>query len=153
MKLYEEYRIADPSGKDFTWKKIKHPEFKYEVTQMYSVMLPYKPPKSIHTRYFEFLQNGELIIHPGYRWDGASGPTLDTISTMRGSCCHDIPYQMFREGTLNRTLKRDADRTLQLMLMEDYHPENIIQEQWSTFRAGYYYQAVDIFGWWACRPN
>jgi len=153
MKLFEEYRIVDPSGNDFTWKKIKHPEFKYEVTKRYSVQLSYCPPTPIRTRYFSFLKNGVLTVEIGYRWDGASGPTIDTISTMRGSCCHDIPYQMFREGTLSREFKENADRTLQLMLMEDYHPENIFEEVWSTTRAGYYYQAVNLFGWWACRAS
>ena len=40
---------------------------------------------------------GELIIEPGYAWDGPSGPTFDTKSFMRGSLIHDVLYQLLRQ--------------------------------------------------------
>ena len=42
-----------------------------------------------------------LIIHKKYAWDGLSGPTIDTHSSMRGSLVHDALYQLMREKGLN----------------------------------------------------
>ena len=38
----------------------------------------------------------ELVIKPGFGWDGASGPTWDTKSSMLASCVHDAMYMWLR---------------------------------------------------------
>ena len=45
---------------------------------------------------------GFLTIDAGYAWDGASGLTFDTKSSMRGSLIHDALYQLLRETGFGR---------------------------------------------------
>ena len=54
--------------------------------------------------YITIDRSGSMTIRSGYAWDGASGPTWDSPSTMRGSLVHDCWYQLFREGTLSVAL-------------------------------------------------
>jgi len=52
----------------------------------------------ISHKYFELYKDGRLVIKKGYRWDGPSGPTVDTASFMRGSAIHDVFFQCMREN-------------------------------------------------------
>lgn len=52
---------------------------------------------TIKHRLFELLPCGLLTIKRCYRWDGPSGPTVDTPSFMRSSCAHDVIFQCLRE--------------------------------------------------------
>lgn len=76
--------------------------------------------------------SGCLTVHPGYAWDGPSGPAPDTPELMRGSLVHDALYQLLREGHLfeleqdaeesehrHDTLRRAADELLIKMCEED----------------------------------
>ncbi len=151
MKRDKEYQIVTHTGV-FSWEKIKHPKFKYRVTKTYSIALRFKPPGWIQSKYFEFMPMGLLVIKKGYRWDGASGPTIDTESTMRASAVHDVIYQMIREGDLIPAFKSLGDLELPRLMIEDYRAANPVSRIWSRFRAGYYYQAVKLFGASSCRP-
>ena len=153
MKTEKEYSIIDPAGAEFLWKKIKHPKFKYEVLKDYRIQLNFCPKETIISRYYVFNREGQLLIRHGYRWDGASGPTIDTISTMRASAVHDVIYQMIRQRELGLEYKRPGDCTLSMLMKEDYHPNNMFSAVWSDFRAGYYFTAVSLFGGVACRPG
>lgn len=64
-------------------------------------------------------KNGLLRIYRGYAWDGASGPTIDTKSSIRGSCIHDALYQLIREGLLDISLRESADIILEKVCIED----------------------------------
>jgi len=55
--------------------------------------------------YIHLNDHGLLTQFPGYRWDGCSGPTIDTEkwnwfhgSTMHAGCAHDGLYQALRES-------------------------------------------------------
>lgn len=64
--------------------------------------------------------NGELVVRLGFEWDGPSGPTFDTPSTMRASCFHDALYLLFREEGLDRvTYRYVADEILKQVMIED----------------------------------
>jgi len=78
-----------------------------------------------------------LTIHEGYAWDGASGPTIDTKSFMRGSLVHDALYQLISTKKLGKEHRRDADKVLYRICRED---------GMSWFRAKYVYYAVRKFG-------
>ena len=143
--------ITDPAGNVFKWKEIDHPDYKYEVIEDYSVKLHFDTGEFIMSKYFILSADGWLTIKSGYRWDGASGPTIDTISTMRASAIHDAIYQMIRERLLSMDYKELGDRELNIVMQEDYHPTNWFERWWSGFRAGYYEQAVGMFGWVALR--
>ena len=63
---------------------------------------------------------GHIVCYPGFRWDGPSGPTFDSASTMRASLFHDALYLLFREEKLNRELYRYvADFILYRLMIED----------------------------------
>lgn len=152
--------IIDPAGQKFRWKKLDFKwwrrwfvKYKYEVLQDYRVKLHFKPKKRIESEFYIFDTDGWLTIKKGYRWNGASGPTWDTRSTIRASAVHDVIYQMIRRSQLDPGLKDLGDRELQIIMIEDYHPRNKISNQWSNFRAGYYYQAVKYVGGSSCKPG
>ncbi len=81
--------------------------------------------------------SGALACKEGYAWDGASGPTIDTKSTIRASLVHDALYQLISTGKLPKSARRAADRLLYNIMIEDGS---------SRFRASYYYRAVRMFG-------
>ena len=85
---YKELSKSERSGK-------KHN--KYEMLRNCVVLTEIKGYRISH-RYFELYEDGRLVIKTGYRWDGPSGPTVDTPSFMRGSCVHDIFFQCLREN-------------------------------------------------------
>lgn len=62
-----------------------------------------------HTGYIELKPDGRLLILAGYAWDGPSGPTIDTRSSLRGSLLHDALYQLIRLEILPRKYRQTAD--------------------------------------------
>lgn len=82
--------------------------------------------------------NRRLTFKAGYCWDGASGPTFDTGSSMFGSLVHDGLYQLFREGLIEQAGYRDiADMLLRRICIE---------QGMSTWRANLWTWAVLTFG-------
>jgi len=86
---------------------------------------------------FIFLRRTTLTIRKGYCWDGCSGPTIDTESTMRAGLIHDALYQLMRVGKLPQDYKPHADALFKQLLIE--------AGCW-RLRAWYYFQAVKRFG-------
>ena len=111
--------------------------YKYQLKEMYCVTMDIKPVTAIHTDYIDLNTDGILTIFKGYAWDGPSGPTIDTLTFMRGSLVHDALYQLMREKHLDHNVYRDAsDRILQ----------NICKEDGMWFlRAAWVYQGVRLF--------
>lgn len=58
---------------------------------------------TIDHEYFSINVFGLMTLKLRYRWDGPSGPTVDTASFMRGSGAHDVWFQILRE--LEKLLK------------------------------------------------
>ena len=87
--------------------------YKYQLcrehTELVSIFLD--PHKPVETDYLK-LADGWLTIKKGYAWDGASGPTVDSKSSMRGSLVHDALYQIMRLGLLSETYRKQADKLL-----------------------------------------
>jgi len=111
--------------------------YKYQLKEAYTVMIEIKPSSPINTRYLGLDTSGNLTLHEGYAWDGPSGPTIDTLSFMRGSLVHDALYQLMRDQHLDRSVHREtADRILQRICKED--------GMWSL-RAWWVYQGVRFF--------
>ncbi len=63
--------------------------------------------------------DGVLTVHRGYAWDGASGPTIDTKSSIRASLAHDAIYQLERAGHLGQEWRDKADEILRDLCIED----------------------------------
>jgi len=111
--------------------------YKYQLKEKYSVTISIKPAAPIDTEYIDLDAEGTLTIAEGYAWDGPSGPTIDTLTFMRGSLVHDALYQLMREGKLDHISNREAaDRTLQKICKED--------GMWSL-RAWWVYHGVRLF--------
>lgn len=119
--------------------------YKYQLKQEYTVTIGIRPQTAIDTEYIDLDTDGRLTIAEGYAWDGPSGPTIDTLTFMRGSLVHDALYQLMREQRLDHVLHREAaDRTLQQICIED--------GMWSV-RAWLVYHAVRLFADPAADPS
>ncbi len=119
--------------------------YKYQLKETYSVSIDIKPEAAIDTEYIVLDTEGKLTISEGYAWDGPSGPTIDTLTFMRGSLVHDALYQLMRENHLDHKIYREpADRTLQKICKED--------GMW-FLRAWWVYHGVRLFADPAADPS
>lgn len=92
----------------------------------------------------EIESDGTLSIYPGYMWDGASGPAIQTKTFVRPSLVHDALYQLIREGVLPREARLQADRLLR---------QHCQEEGMLYIRTLWVYAAVRIAGgWYLDRP-
>ncbi len=86
--------------------------YKYQTRAAFTILLPEMAgavAAPVSTDWLELDPEGWLRIRAGYAWDGASGPTWDSKSSMRGSCVHDSLYQLMRLGLLNREWREVVD--------------------------------------------
>jgi len=121
-------------------KKIDYEKvnWKYLLKTAYVIRLPELTNLSAAVDTFLYLSSDSLLtISNGYAWDGASGPTIDTDSFMRGSLVHDALYQLIASKRLSKDHRKAADKILYRLCREDGMP-------W--FRAQYVYYAVRKFG-------
>ena len=119
--------------------------YKYQLKEIYSVVINITPTAPINTEYIDLDTAGNLTISEGYAWDGPSGPTIDTLTFMRGSLVHDALYQLMREKNLDHKVHREAaDRMLQKICKED--------GMWSL-RAWWVYHGVRLFADPAADPS
>jgi len=86
---------------------------------------------------FIHLKDGFLDLLAGFGWDGASGLTIDTISSFRGSSLHDAIYRLIRQGLLPPEVKELADDILEFVCVHD--------GMWE-WRAGGWHKAVELCG-------
>ena len=101
--------------------------WKYQLTKSYehnlhfNVRSAFPSPETVASipGQLHLYTTGRLLIENGYAWDGPSGPTFNTESSMRGSLVHDALYQLIREGLLPASLKPTCDRELRLVCIED----------------------------------
>lgn len=85
-----------------------------------------------------------LTIDGHYAWDGASGPTWDSPSSMRGSLVHDALTQLVRLGLLSIKFKPSID-----LLFHDI----LLSDGMSPLRAEIWYAGVKLFGKYSCMPS
>lgn len=93
--------------------------YKYQLHDTYTILTTIRPEAPIKTRYLSLSMEGELRIRYGYCWDGPSGPTWDTLSSMRGSLVHDALYQLMRMEFLDHKWKKAIDLLFERILVED----------------------------------
>ena len=118
--------------------------YKYQLDETCVVRIAVIPPQAIHTEYISLEMTGDITIKEGYAWDGPSGPTIDTLTFMRGSLIHDALYQLMREHHLDHNVYREAaDKTLRAICEED--------GMWSV-RAWWVYHGVRLFADFAADP-
>lgn len=93
--------------------------YKYQLHETYTLRTRIRPEKNINTRYLSLSVDGAMGIDSGYCWDGPSGPTWDTLSSMRGSLVHDALYQLMRMELLDPKWKEAVDLLFEEILVED----------------------------------
>lgn len=136
-------------GAHMKYQRIK--DYKYRLHKTLVVQTHILNAGFEHT-FFTLKDDGRLAIHEGYLWDGVSGPTWDTRTTMLAGLVHDALYQAIRLQLIDLSLKDTADILLHtIMVNSGKHsgtPEFIYQT-----RAWYFYQAVRLFGKYSCIPG
>ena len=110
--------------------------WKYTLDETYSHLLHFDTGVKVSKPYYE-IDGKLLIIRVGYSWDGASGPTVDTEDSMRGSLVHDTLYQAIREGCIKSSFRRKSDRELSKILKS---------EGMARLRRWYWRVGVRLFG-------
>ena len=95
------------------------PGYKYQLRHTYSLATGIIPERPIKTAWIELDERGQMTIFAGYAWDGASGPTYDSASSMRPSLVHDAFYQLLRLGLLAQSLRKAVDELFHRMCLED----------------------------------
>lgn len=98
----------------------------------------------INHEFIKLTTEGVITISTGYAWDGASGPTRDSISSMQASLVHDALYQMFREELLPQKYVKQSDQLFRRML---------VQDGMSRFRAWYWYRGLRLANGTANKPG
>lgn len=93
--------------------------YKYQLVEDYEVQTRLRPESDIITEFLTLGIDGVLFIRHGYAWDGASGPTVDTDNSIRGSLVHDAMYQLMRLGLLDQSWRQAADEELREICIED----------------------------------
>ena len=120
---------------------IKYSEgYKYQLREDYSQLVGIYPPQDIVEKFIILTRAGVLTVLAGYCWDGASGPTIDTASSMRGALCHDACYQLMRDNKLCYTWKTKADEILR---------DTCIADGMWQWRARRWFAAVQAFAGFA----
>ncbi len=54
--------------------------------------------------------SGILQVKEGYRFDGSSGPAIDTKSSQLAALVHDCLYQLMRQSQLSTKWRKKADQ-------------------------------------------
>ena len=102
------------------------------------------PGKSIKTDYGSLDEKGNVEIYRKFVWDGCSGPTIATKTTIRAGLLHDFLYRLMKHGLLDSILwRRMADIEFRIRLRED---------GCNWLRTWYYYRSVVAFGGSAVDP-
>lgn len=109
--------------------------FKYQLDKDYSLQTPVVG-ESFSDTYFSLALSGVLYIKRGYAWDGASGPTFDSKSSMRASLVHDVFCQVMRDGRLSYDKWQDIVNT--------FFAEMCIEDGMWGIRAAAWHAAVEL---------
>ena len=119
-KFCQKYPHRFIQGIDY--KEIDHPLYKYEMLRDRKVQTSWLGSKIVSI-FFLLDVLGYLTIKEGYRWDGPSGPTIDTASFMRSSAVHDCFFQALRMALIEDELRENfflvANDDLERISVED----------------------------------
>lgn len=110
--------------------------WKYQLVRPYKVSTPLLN-HAVDEQFYRLNKTGDLLIRKGYCWDGPSGPTWDSPSSLRPSLVHDVFYQMMRK----RSVKLDYRK-----VVDDFFHTQLLEAGMDRFRAWYFWKAVRLFG-------
>jgi hypothetical protein len=135
--------MEGPAVMHKVWYRKFKPNYKYITHVDHLFPISIKGMK-IDFDWFSLTEEGYLSIKEGYAWDGPSGPTFDTKSSIRASLIHDVLYQMLRERMLPAKYREMADNELFRVCIED--------GMWK-WRARLWYRAVRKAAGYAAKPR
>lgn len=116
--------------------KIKYSEgYKYQLEELYACETPITG-SLIEDDLFTLYESGLLVIRKGFAWDGASGPTFDTKSSMRASLVHDVFCVCMRDGRLSYEKWQDT--------VNEFFRQQCIEDGMWQWRAGLWHAAVEL---------
>lgn len=132
--------------KEITYRKLTR--YKYQTLSLYQIKTDVRSgqKKTVFTAggWIALGHSGTMNIKADYCWDGASGPTIDTKTSMRASLVHDALYQLMREGLVDDDCREVADDLFEKLCIED---------GMNRFRAWYYRQGLRFAGFAATRND
>jgi len=109
--------------------------FKYQLAEDYQCATPIFGV-DIKDREFHLDVNGTLKINAGFAWDGASGPTFDSRSSMRASLVHDVFCVCMRDGRLDYSKYQDT--------VNQFFKQQCIEDGMWEWRASLWHTAVEF---------
>lgn len=120
--------------------------YKYQLAYTCQLRLPNElwPGAYIGAGYIHVDSFGLMTILKGYAWDGCSGPTIDTKSSMRGGLVHDAGYQLIRLGFYYPDTKDTWDALAEAIWKGD--------GMWH-WRASAWDKMLHKFGWGSTKPS
>jgi hypothetical protein len=118
--------------------------YKYQLEEDYESDPTGVEGYSISTPFVSLTSAGVLHLARGYAWDGPSGPTLDTLDSMRGSAEHDGFYKLMRMGLIPLSERAAADRRFLA---------TILQDGMNPARANFWFAGVDHLAAAAANPK
>jgi hypothetical protein len=87
-------------------------------------------------RFFRLDEDGMLWIFAGFAWNGASGPTFDTASSMGPSAVHDIFCICMRDGRLDYAVWQD--------IVNDFFRQQCLEDGMCVARANFWHWGVEV---------
>lgn len=108
--------------------------YKYVLEEAYSCKTPITGVVISHDQFLLEL-DGTLTIYKGWPWDGASGPTFDSKSSMRPSMIHDVFCYAMRSELLSYSEYQDT--------VNKFFKQQCIEDGMWEWRAHLWYLAVE----------
>lgn len=139
------YKIKYDSVKNYKYRLLE--EYVHDTRFDFSHLID-----GVNLEFINVTANGVITVRKGYSWDGASGPTWDTESTMRASLMHDVMYQLIRVEVISKKWQAEADILLWEIMREDSLTESpqgwwgALKNDFYKLRSNYYWQACYLFG-------
>ena len=115
------------------YRKLK--SYKYQLMEEFHYRTDFELDEDVEIEFVKLGKEGLLTIAKYYSWDGASGPTYDSLNSMRASLVHDALYQLMRKKKLSQDYVLPVDQLFKKMLVKD---------GMSSFRAWYWYQGLRL---------
>ena len=145
--------------------KFRKVPWKYKLEEDYIICLPrtqaWAPFWNVRGNDYVGIVSGDLHLREDYAWDGCSGPTIDTKTTMRAGGIHDPLYQLLRDGWLPQEMRVHADRLFREILKDDQASAR--DDKWCVWswvlrpcgfiRRWVYYAAVRFGAGYAAKPK
>jgi hypothetical protein len=117
----------------------------FQLVEDFFFQLEIAPDREVDSLWFKMDKKGRVTVKTGYVWDGASGLTFDTPSSIKGSCGHDIGYKAIRLGYLDVVTAKP--------LIDRWFYEQLLRDGMLQYRAYAWWRAVQEFGNRSCLPD